>query len=88
MKTIRYSAKFKKDYKRCKKRGLPLEELSVVLDLLVKGTSLPEKYHDHELVGNYSGHRECHIMPDWLLVYRLEDEEVIITAVRIGSHAD
>ena len=88
MKAIRYSAKFKKDYKRCKKRGLPLEALSVVFDLLVEGTSLPEKYHDHELIGNYFGHRECHIAPDWLLIYRLEDDEVIITAVRTGSHAD
>jgi mRNA interferase YafQ len=59
-----------------------------ILGMLVEGKTLPEECHDHELVGNYFGHRECHISPDWLLIYRLEDNEAIITAVRTGSHAD
>lgn len=88
MMKIRYSAKFKKDYKRCKKRGFPLESLTEVLQLLINEESLPEKYRDHELVGNYSGHRECHIAPDWLLIYLIEGGEATLTAVRTGTHSD
>ena len=62
---------FRKDLKRAKKRGLDLNLLSEVVDLLQKGETLPEKYKDHMLTGNWVGHRECHIQPDWLLIYRI-----------------
>ncbi|MDR0784209.1 MAG: type II toxin-antitoxin system YafQ family toxin [Propionibacteriaceae bacterium] len=88
MRTLRYSAKFKKDYKRCLKRGLSIGALTAVLELLAKGDTLPSRYRDHELVGGYFGHRECHITPDWLLIYRIDNEEAILTAVRTGSHSD
>ena len=88
MRALRYSAKFKKDYKRCVRRGLPMAGLATILNTLVKGEKLPEKYRDHELIGNYFWHRECHIAPDWLLIYRLENDEAIITAVRTSSHSD
>jgi len=88
MRTIRYSAQFKKDYKRCVKRGLPLAKLAEVLDYLVKGDALPPQYRDHQLIGTYYGHRECHIAPNWLLIYLIKDDELTVTAVRTGSHAD
>lgn len=56
--------------------------------MLAQEEALPEKYHDHELTGNYFGHSECHIAPDWLLIYRIEVGEMLLTAVRTGSHSD
>lgn len=66
--TIEMSTKFKKDYKLAKKRGYDMALMKEVIDLLADGKTLPEKYCDHSLGGNYSGCRECHILPDWLLV--------------------
>jgi len=82
------STKFKKDYKRVKKRGLKLEELKEVVDTLAKGTKLDSKYKDHQLKGNMKDYRECHIKPDWLLVYRMHEDELILALVETGSHAD
>ncbi|MBX3059554.1 MAG: type II toxin-antitoxin system YafQ family toxin [Anaerolineae bacterium] len=87
MRTIRYTNQFKKDYKRAKKRGHNELRLKVVIDQLANDQSLPPQYRDHELVGNYIGIRECHIEPDWLLLYRLEGETELIL-VRTGSHSD
>lgn len=87
MRTIRYTNQFKKDYKRAKKRGHNELRLKVVIDQLANDQSLPTQYRDHELVGNYIGIRECHIEPDWLLLYRLEGETELIL-VRTGSHSD
>jgi mRNA interferase YafQ len=87
-KTIRYSARFKKDYKKIVKRGFPLNKLREVLNLLLGDDELPEQYQDHLLSGNYHGHRECHITPDWLLIYLPADDSLIVTAVRTGTHSD
>jgi len=59
-----------------------------VVDILQAGESLPEKYRDHALTGNFVGHRECHIAPDWLLVYKIENDILILTLTRTGTHAD
>ncbi len=73
---VKYTTNFKKDYKRAIKRGLKIELLEQVVALLATGEPLPEKNRDHELSGNWAGHRECHILPDWLLVYRIENQDI------------
>lgn len=82
------TGKFKRDLKLAKKRGYNLSLLSVVVDMLAAGKPLPEKYKDHNLSGNYAGCRECHITPDWLLVYEVEDDELILYLTRTGTHSD
>lgn len=79
---------FRKDIKRIKKRGLPLNKLELVLNKLQQQEPLEESYRDHALVGNYIGFRECHIAPDWLLIYAITEDKLILTASRIGSHSD
>lgn len=86
--TIEMSTKFKKDYKLAKKRGYDTTLLRAVIDLLADGETLPEKQCDHALSGDYSGCRECHILPDWLLVYRIEKELLILALTRTGTHSD
>ena len=71
--TVKYTTSFKKDYKRAIKRGLKIELLEQVVALLAMGEPLPDKNRDHDLSGDWAGHRDCHILPDWLLVYRIED---------------
>ena len=85
---VRYSAQFKKDFKLAKKRGLPLNELKTIIERLAAGETLEAKYHDHNLTGNYATFRECHIRPDWLLIYRVDDDTVEIIAQRTGTHSD
>ena len=85
---IQMSTKFKKDYKLMIKRGCKKSLLQEVITLLAEGEVLPEKYHDHSLSGNYAGYRECHITPDWLLVYRIEEDLLILALARTGSHSD
>lgn len=85
--TLKPSSRFKKDLKRCKKAGLNLDELKTIIHLLKCGESLPAQYHDHALKGDFTGSRECHIQPDWLLIYEVDDGELILTLVRTGSHA-
>lgn len=85
---IRYSAKFKKDYKAVIKRGYHPQLLQEVLELLCSEQPLPPKYKDHNLSGNYEGHRECHITPDWLLIYKIEREMVTLLLTRTGTHSD
>lgn len=85
---IRPSVKFQKDLKRVQKRGYDISLLKNVLNLLVSGEPLPAKYKDHSLLGNYTGCRECHITPDWLLVYEIEDSELILYLTRTGTHSD
>ena len=82
------TAQFRKDYKLAKKRGLKMEALAEVVTLLAKGEALPEKNRDHSLSGNWIGHRECHVLPDWLLIYRIEDEVLVLTLTRTGTHSD
>lgn len=85
---IQRTLQFKKDYKIAKKRGLDLFKLRTVIELLANGEQLPEQYLEHPLKGNYKGCLECHIEPDWLLVYKVEDELMILSLRRTGSHSD
>lgn len=85
---IRYSARFKKDYKTIIKRGYNPKLLQDVLDILSNEQPLPPKYKDHHLSGNYGGHRECHITPDWLLIYKIEHDILTLTLTRTGTHSD
>ena len=82
------STRFKKDLKLAKKRGLDLNLMDEVVTTLASCQTLDEKYHDHPLSGNYEGFRECHILPDWLLTYRVDDEEVFLFLSRTGTHSD
>ena len=86
MLTIGVTARFKKDLKRMQKRGKDTCELWDVVSYLQREELLPNKYQDHALVGNYSGRRECHIQPDWLLIYKPEPSRVILE--RTGTHSD
>lgn len=79
---------FRKDLKLAKKRGYDLSLIEVVLDMLMEEQILPERYKDHALLGNYTGFRECHILPDWLLIYSINKSELILTASRTGTHSD
>ena len=85
--TVKYTTCFKKDYKRAIKRGLKIELLEQVVTLLAMGEQLPDKNRDHDLSGDWAGHRECHILPDWLLVYRIEDDVLVLTLARTGTHS-
>lgn len=86
--TVKPTTQFKKDYKRAIKRGRKIELLEKIVELLAMGEALPEKNRDHELSGEWAGHRECHIQPDWLLVYRIEDDVLVLTLARTGTHSD
>lgn len=83
---ISFTRQFKKDYKICKKRGCKMDLLQSIITTLSIPEQLPEKNHDHSLVGNYANKRECHIQPDWLLIYRIEDNQLVL--YRTGSHSD
>lgn len=85
---IEFSSRFKKDYKLAQKRGYDIALLKEVIDILASGEQLPEKYCDHSLTGDYKGCRECHIQPDWLLIYRIEKDLLILGLTRTGSHSD
>lgn len=86
--TIQRTSSFKKDYKLVKKRGYAIQKLAVVIAFLADGQTLPEIYSDHALTGNWSGYRECHIEPDWLLVYKRIDDKLILSLTRTGTHSD
>ena len=85
---IQRTTQFKKDYKLALKRGCNMDKLKTVIALLAEGAELPEIYRDHNLTGKYIGYRECHIEPDWLLVYKRTDTVLILTLYRMGSHSD
>jgi mRNA interferase YafQ len=86
MKTIRRTRQFKRDVKRMQRQGREVEKLKRVLEALVKGEPLAAKHRDHVLVGQYKGTRECHIEPDWLLIYESAETEIVL--IRTGSHSD
>ena len=86
--TVKTTSQFKKDFKLAMKRGLNIDLLETVIATLALGEPLPDKNKDHALTGNWIGHRECHILPNWLLVYRLEDEVLVLTLTRTGTHSD
>ena len=79
---------FKKDLKAAKKRGYDLRLIGFVVDTLAAGEPLQEKYKDHSLSGNYAGCRECHITSDWLLIYEIDGNELILYLTRTGTHSD
>ena len=83
---VSFTGQFKKDYKLCKKRGYNMELLQSVIGTLAIPEALPENNKDHNLTGNYANKRECHILPDWLLVYRVEGSELVL--YRTGTHSD
>ena len=86
--TVKTTTLFKMDFKLAMKRGLNIELLENIIALLAMGEPLPEKNKDHALTGNWVGHRECHILPDWLLIYRIEDDVLVLTLARTGTHSD
>lgn len=88
MYSLRPTTKFQKDLKKIKKRGYDISLLIAVLKKLAAGETLPEKNRDHQLSGNFKNFRECHITPDWLLVYEIDNRELILYLMRTGTHSD
>lgn len=88
MYTLKLTGNFKKDVKRCQKRGLPLNELWSVIRVLLSGEKLSEKYHQHILHGDREGQWECHIQPNWLLVWEQNDKELTLLMISTGTHSD
>ena len=84
--TVKPTTAFKKDYKLAIKRGLQIELLETVIETLAMGNTLPPENRDHDPIGNWRGHRECHIQPDWLLIYRVEGDVLVLTLSRTGTH--
>ena len=85
---VKFTTQFRKDYKLAIKRGLKMELVKQIVGLLVAGEMLPEKHKDHVFTGNWAGYWECHILPDCLLIYRIEDGVLVLTLTRTGSHSD
>ncbi len=81
-----FTGQFKRDIKRVEKRNKDMKKLKDVMAILASGEKLDKKHHDHELIGNYANRRECHIEPDWLLIYKTDQSNIIFE--RTGSHAD
>ncbi len=84
----RFSSQFKKDFKLVEKRGYNIALFEEVLTLLVEEKPLPEKYLDHPLAGKYKGHRGCHILNDWVLIYKIENKILTLSLTRTGTHSD
>ena len=85
---VKPTARFQKDLKRVQRRGYDLDLLKVVISKLAQGETLDQKYRDHELAGEYAGSRECHITPDWLLIYEIYEDQLILYLTRTGTHSD
>ena len=85
---VKTTGKFVKDYKLMERRNLDMSLLDETITKLAQGISLPARNRDHALTGNFSGHRACHVAPDWLLVYRIEDDILVLSLTRTGSHSD
>jgi len=84
--SIHYTTQFKKDYKRIKRQNKDLSKLRTVIEILADGQLLEPKYQDHQLSGNWKGHRDCHIEQDWILIYRIIVDDLYLE--RTGSHSD
>ena len=82
------SNRFRRDLKTARRRGLNMDLLETVVNALAGEKELERKYRDHELTGEYSGFRECHIQPDWLLIYRIDGQELMLFLFRTGTHSD
>lgn len=85
---LRITGQFKRDLKRCKKRGLPLDELWAVIAKLLNGNTLEERYRVHRLYGDREGQWECHIRPDWLLIWKQYEQELVLIMLNTGSHSE
>ncbi len=85
---VKPSKQFQKDLKKAKRRGYKIDLLTEVIRLLADGNTLPEKYKDHKLSGDFIGCRECHITPDWLLIYEIDNGELLLYLTRTGTHSD
>ena len=83
-----HTSAFKRDYKLMMKRHLPIEKLQTIVEKLRNGEELPPANRDHALTGNWANHRECHIVPDWLLIYQIHEDILILELTRTGSHSD
>lgn len=88
MRTFSRTTQFKKDVKRAGKRGKDLGQLKAVLDLLIAGAPLPAPYKDHPLRGDFAGSRDCHLEPDWILIYTLTENDTHVRLERTGTHSD
>jgi mRNA interferase YafQ len=88
MYTVRPTSKFSKDLKRAEKRGYKIELMTEVIKKLAAGEVLNEQHLDHPLKGNYKGCRECHITPDWLLIYKISEDTLFLYLTRTGTHSD
>lgn len=86
--SVIWTTQFKRDYKKASKRNLPIELLDDIIRKLAEGEKLPEKNRDHALPVNWVGFRECNILPDWLLIYRVEVDILVLTLARTGTHGD
>ena len=86
--TVKPTSRFRKDYKLMEKRNLDMSLLDEIIAKLAQGIPLPSSNRDHELTGNYAGYRECHVQPDWLLIYRIEKDVLVLTLTRTGTHSD
>ncbi len=85
---IQFSNQFKKDIKLAKKQNKNLDKLFEAIEILANGETLDAKYHDHDLSGNYKGTRECHIEPDWFLIYEINNNILVLMLYRVGSHSE
>lgn len=85
---LKYTSRFKKDFKRAKKQNKNVEKLFEVIEKIANGEKLEAKWKDHALSGNYAGTRECHIEPDWLLIYEVFEDTLVLSLLRTGSHSD
>lgn len=85
---LEYGGKFLKDLKLAKRRGLNMKDLSDVTDMLQEGKTLPKRCRDHLLTGDYKGFRECHVNPDWLLIYKKKEAIKVVSLYRTGTHSD
>ena len=88
MLTIRYQSRFKRDFKRILKRGYDIHLLETVVEMLAEEKPLPPEYKDHDLQGKHKGYRECHITPDWLLIYEVRDDQLLLYLTRTCTHTD
>jgi len=84
--TIYYTSQFKRDYKKIKKQNRDLNKLKIIIRILASGEKLEPKYRDHQLIGEFKGYRDCHIEPDWLIIYKKTSDNIIFE--RTGSHSD
>lgn len=85
---VKFTNTYKRSYKLMKKRGMDITLLDEAINILLHGSKLPERYKDHILKGKWTGFHECHIKPDWLLLYLIDDDILVLTLVDTGSHAD